>query len=338
MPLHAGHFVIKRLVMTPTGIARVKLKNTDTIFSDKRLSSGGVQASTAAIARLARELQDENDRLKQPSFSLNPDSPIKKSNLIIIDECSMVDERMGEDLLSFGVPILVLGDPAQLPPVGGGGFFTGQKPDVMLDEIHRQARDNPIIDLATRVRNRQRLEEGEYGTSTVARGADRDLVMAADQILVGTNRKRRRCNAQMRKLLGHPTDDPMPVVGEKLVCLQNDHEAGLLNGTLWNVEASRPSDEYDNRYDFELTGESGEQVMCDAHQAHFAGTDDKMPYWELRDAQCFDYGYALTTHKAQGSQWEKVFVFNESGCFKSSAMNWLYTAITRASEEVHICN
>jgi cell division transport system ATP-binding protein len=69
------------------------------------------------------------------------------SSLVIIDECSMVDAELGRDLLSFGKPVLVLGDPAQLPPVKGGGFFTDAEPDVMLTEVHRQAADNPIIRL-----------------------------------------------------------------------------------------------------------------------------------------------------------------------------------------------
>ena len=78
----------------------------------------------------------------------------------MIDECSMVDAELGRDLLSFGKPILVLGDPAQLPPVKGGGFFTEAEPDVMLTQIHRQAEDNPIIrlsqDRARRRRDRLR--------------------------------------------------------------------------------------------------------------------------------------------------------------------------------------
>src|SRR6187549_1263116 len=60
---------------------------------------------------------------QQPSFELWDDAPASKAKLIIIDECSMVDEELGRDLTSFGVPLLVLGDPAQLPPIAGGGFF-----------------------------------------------------------------------------------------------------------------------------------------------------------------------------------------------------------------------
>ena len=70
----------------------------------------------------------------------------------------MVDEELGRDLLSFGKPVLVLGDPAQLPPVKGGGFFTEAEPDIMLTEVHRQAADNPIIRMSMVVREGGRLD------------------------------------------------------------------------------------------------------------------------------------------------------------------------------------
>jgi exodeoxyribonuclease-5 len=92
--------------------------------------------------------EDENG----PTFTLNDDSAAGKSALIVIDECSMVDEEIGRDLLSFGKPVLVLGDPAQLPPIAGGGFFTSAEPDVMLTEVHRQAFDDPIIRMSMIVR------------------------------------------------------------------------------------------------------------------------------------------------------------------------------------------
>ena len=102
-----------------------------------------------------------------PHFVLNRQSPASKADLIVIDECSMVDEELGRDLLSFGKPVLVLGDPAQLPPVKGGGFFTDAEPDVMLTEVHRQARDNPIIRLSMTVREGGRLPLGRHGESRV---------------------------------------------------------------------------------------------------------------------------------------------------------------------------
>jgi exodeoxyribonuclease-5 len=107
--------------------------------------------------------------------------------------------------MSFGVPILVLGDPAQLPPISGGGFFTDGAPDVMLTEVHRQAKDNPIVWLSMEVREGHSLAPGRYGDTAVVRRAelDPDRVMTADQMLVGRNATRRAFNTRMRERLGH---------------------------------------------------------------------------------------------------------------------------------------
>ena len=104
-----------------------------------------------------------------PTFTLNKDGPASRASLIVIDECSMVDEELGRDLLSFGKPILVLGDPAQLPPVKGGGFFTEAEPDVMLTHIHRQAADNAIIQLSQTIRDGGEIGYGDYGDARVVR-------------------------------------------------------------------------------------------------------------------------------------------------------------------------
>src|ERR1041385_1798177 len=102
-----------------------------------------------------------------PSFELWDESPAAKASLIVIDECSMVDAELGRDLLSFGVPVLVLGDPAQLPPIQGGGFFTEAEPDAMLTEVHRQAQADPIVRLSMDVREGRDLDIGRYGESCV---------------------------------------------------------------------------------------------------------------------------------------------------------------------------
>ncbi len=90
--------------------------------------------------------------VEQPSFELWDDAPASKAKLIVIDECSMVDAELGRDLMSFDCPLLVLGDPAQLPPIQGGGFFTDCEPDAMLTEVHRQAQDDPIVRMSMDVR------------------------------------------------------------------------------------------------------------------------------------------------------------------------------------------
>ena len=148
---------------------------------------------------LYREIKKEEKNLRSPSFVLNLESPLRDATLLIIDECSMVDQRMGEDLLSFGCKILVLGDPAQLPPIMGGGFFTEQKPDFLLTEVHRQAADNPVLDLATRIRMGEPWEDHELVVNEI----DSDMVLAMDQIIVGRNATRHQVNDRIRELLGY---------------------------------------------------------------------------------------------------------------------------------------
>jgi exodeoxyribonuclease-5 len=139
-----------------------------------------------------------------PSFELWDEAPASKADLIVIDECSMVDAELGRDLLSFGVPLLVLGDPAQLPPIQGGGFFTETEPDAMLTEVHRQAQDDPIVRLSMDIRAGENPEPGRHGETDVVRKADLDpqRVFEADQVLVGRNATRRAYNTRMRERRG----------------------------------------------------------------------------------------------------------------------------------------
>ncbi|MGE3149182.1 MAG: ATP-dependent RecD-like DNA helicase, partial [Pseudorhodoplanes sp.] len=170
----------------------------------------------------ARETGEET-----PNFELWGDAPASKAKLIIIDECSMVDAELGRDLMSFGVPLLVLGDPAQLPPIQGGGFFTDSEPDAMLTEVHRQAENDPIVRLSMAIRDGKALAPGEYGETQVVRRADLDpqRVHDADQVLVRRNNTRRAYNMRMRERRG--IADTLPVAGDKLVCLRNNRKKGL---------------------------------------------------------------------------------------------------------------
>jgi exodeoxyribonuclease V len=274
---------------------------------------------------------------EEPSFVLNEESPAAEASLIIIDECSMVDEELGRDLLSFGKKVLVLGDPAQLPPVKGGGFFTECQPDVMLTEVHRQAADDPIIRLSMQVREGNRLETGRFGeTEVVLRdGIDAERVQAAGQILVGLNKTRRAYNQRMRELAER--ENLMPEPGDKLVCLRNDAKKGLLNGSLWTVRTSSPV----RRKKLRLTvvpeeDPSQKPLRIGVLPEFFSGTEDTIPYPQRRESDEFDYGYALTVHKAQGSQWDDVVLFDESYAFREHRSRWLYTGITRAARRLTV--
>lgn len=274
-----------------------------------------------------------------PTFSLNRQSPISRAKLVIIDECSMVDEQLGRDLMSFGTPILVLGDPAQLPPISGGGFFTEHEPDHLLTEIHRQARDNPIIRLALDVREGREFANGDFGTAQVIGKGEvtQDLVLDADQVLVGTNRTRRRYNMRLRELKGFSAAHPQ--AGDKLVCLRNDPAKGLLNGSLWKVmTSSRETVKPGINLLVSPEEDDPERGVAKIKllKAAFENPDEEIHWQQKKRFDDFDYGYALTVHKAQGSQWDNVVLFDESWAFKDTRQRWLYTAITRAAQRLTI--
>ena len=296
-------------------------------------TKGCTDASTIHSMIYRSRESDENG----PQFVLNRQSPASQADLIIIDECSMVDEELGRDLLSFKKPVLVLGDPAQLPPVKGGGFFTEGEPDVMLTEVHRQAKDNPIIHLSMQVREGGRLEPGLYGESRIIRRREIDAaaVMEADQVLVGLNKTRRLYNTRLRELNGYR--DPMPAAGEKLVCLRNDKTKGLLNGGTWSIQALRGIRNDFIRMDVLPDDDARRRsVEVAVHKAFFEGTEEEVPFVLRKESDEFTYGYALTVHKAQGSQWDDLVLFDESFAFREHRSRWLYTALTRAAEKITV--
>ncbi len=281
---------------------------------------------------------------KSPTgFELDPNSVAAGASLIVIDECSMVGRDLAEDLLSFGRPILVLGDPGQLPPVEGAGYFMGEKPDVKLTEIHRQAENDPIIQLATLARKGKKLPVGEYGRSRVL---GKDVMPPSDAqidiVLCGTNRIRRAFNMRYRSAEGRTTIFPEP--GEQLICLRNHGGLNIRNGEIFKVIsiAGEDSDsqalglvvqslEFPDRAPFEVNV----PTQCFTNPA-------ALPAQIAKGLQLFDYAYAVTVHKSQGSQWPHVLIYDESRLWdKNDAnqrKNWLYTAITRASESVTIAH
>lgn len=285
------------------------------------------------IHSLIYKIEDEN--VEVPTFVLNKQSALRRAKLLIVDECSMVDKEIGEDLLSFGKPILVLGDPAQLPPVGGAGFFTDAKPDVMLTEIHRQARDNPIVYLATAVREGKRLMPGQYGDSLVTKSIMTKDLIDHDQVIVGRNATRDEVNRKVRKILKRTDELPMPE--DKLICLRNDREKCIYNGEMFTV-LNRWENKRNLQYPtYKIEDFEDEQrtVVAKVHNSCFDGSTK--PEWKLlRGTQEFDFGYGITCHKSQGSQWDSVLVFDESWCFRDDAQRWLYTAITRAQTRLTI--
>lgn len=275
-------------------------------------------------------------------FVLNYDSDLKNAELLIVDEVSMVGEAEGNDLLSFGKPILVLGDPEQLPPVKSAGFFTDHTPDLMLTEVHRQAETNPIIRASMDIRKGRKLSAGQSETGSVVL-MDRDSVkdiaeicLKFDQVLCGRNNTRVMINRMVREALGRTS--AMPVKGDRLVCLRNDHPKGLYNGSLWEVVKIKQGPYRGRVYMDVKSVDSKEDVFMDVEvlEEFFTGKDKDLDWKRLRGTQQFTYGYALTVHKSQGSQWDNVLLFDESQVFADDAKKHLYTAVTRAAVNITV--
>jgi exodeoxyribonuclease-5 len=293
----------------------------------------------STIHSLIYRTRESGDEI--PSFDLWDEAPASKAELIIIDECSMVDPELGKDLLSFGVPLLVLGDPAQLPPIQGGGFFTEHEPDVMLTEVHRQAQDDPIVRLSMDIRAGEYLEPGRYGETEVVAKSDLNpqRVLDADQVLVGRNATRRAYNNRMRERRGF--EGELPSAGDKLVCLRNNRKKGLFNGGLWTVKdrggrakAAKSGIMTMHLLPDDETARRG--VKVSVRPECFTGGLEALDWQRRKPYDEFDYGYVLTVHKAQGSQWDDVVLFDESYAFQESRQRWLYTGITRAAKRLTV--
>lgn len=329
----------------------------------------GAQTLHSMIYKPRRKNRDNEEQDRDiPMWEINLDSALRYAELLIVDECSMVGEDLAKDVLSFRTPVLVLGDPAQLPPVGGAGYFTeGHKPDVMLTEIHRQAADNPIIRIATQIRLGGSLPIGSHkgafpghGVSIMYRANLKlSSELAADQVLCGKNDSRVSINRRIRNELRTqgklPAGDHLPVIGDRIICLKNKRDRGLLNGGMWTVEDLR-----DRSYEAKKAGRKDVSYLdvssADYDNHHVVvSVPHAFWFWNNRENDLklpekmsrghydeFDYAYAITCHKSQGSQWDKVVVIDESQVFNRGPdseeipQRWLYTAVTRAAEALII--
>ena len=270
------------------------------------------------------------------------DSPILESDLIIIDEISMVYKDLWNDLLTYNKPILVFGDPYQLPPVNNDILFTEKDCDFRLTEIHRQALDNPIIRLSIDVRNNKEIPYGVYDNKVLkCRRDEFDMnnLIKFDQVLCGRNITRVELNKFMRKILGYNTQ--LPGINEKLICLRNNRDAGVFNGQILNTLSNVISqDKKRGTFDIQLDFDEGYTNRFTIFDDEFVRSKIREERWKLlRDNPWFcqfDYGWVISVHRAQGSEWDNVCIFDESYCFREHKWRWLYTSITRAKDKLLI--
>ena len=370
-------------IVTPTGKAA------------SVLIQKGTEAST--IHRLIYTCKDseKKDKNGKPIPRFIKKSSLPDYKLVILDEVSMISKKIMEDLISFDLPILAIGDPGQLPPILAERHDLLLHPNYVLTEIVRQSEDDPIIQVATMARHKQTIPYGHYGESVVVAPLAGikpeildNLLLKADQVICGKNATRNQLNKYMRELLGKTSK--YPEIGDKIICIQNNYDIfldedqtyPLVNGNIGYVKDFELTNEkmdlskikfkadfLDSYIDEDLISDTGifhnNDFTYDRHQKIYKLEDGNVvprrsltKPKEMKDEDyrkivaeelsnrvktkeelqiCqFDFGYAISCHKAQGSEFDKVVIFDESKSFPAEQEKWLYTAITRAKKKLII--
>ncbi|RVG43599.1 hypothetical protein CN226_32875 [Sinorhizobium meliloti] len=321
-------------------------------------------------------MQDSSSRPK-PRFSFKGTTAIDSSvKIIIIDECSMVTNEIYNDLVSLELPLMLVGDPGQLPPVDDSRskepllVTDVPNPDVMLEKVVRQKGDSTILDLATMVRSGEPFGFGVSEVDHVAyvdgRGCRGDIQQIFekagveypeyfDKIICGKNATRFAINEYMKRKYEIRHTFPMGAKDEKLVVLRNIFigDQFIANGAEIRVEEDktreseiRPyyKDEYAIDYPVTITSVDGKQTRlpgASLWKLPFEGEREfkarqRTEDYAARPLVYAQWSWAMTAHKSQGSEWEKVCVFDESDAFRENWRRWLYTAVTRASRDLLI--
>lgn len=292
-------------VLTPTGKAA------------SVLISKGVNARTIhSFCYNFRDLDEDG----KPLFDFAGVDPSRR--VLIVDEASMVDETVLGDLLSTRTTLVLVGDQGQLPPVSNDPRVL-QSPDVTLQTIHRQALESPILRFAHRVREGKEPQPEVGGVDvryslTAGFEAMRSRSDKDPMIIVGTNGYRHKLNEML-----HDPAEPMV----KILVLRNNPGLGLYNGQVITTNVlARDADGNPS-----MIQHRGEGILCSPQGwgAPSVGACGLV----RRELLLCDYGYAITCHKAQGSEWDDVLVV-EDWTPKESADRWRYTAATRAKKNL----
>ncbi len=268
-------------------------------------------------------------------------------DLIIIDEASMVDKQLWNDLRSFQIPLLAVGDHGQLPPIQGK-FNLMENPQIKLEQIHRQAEDNPIIQISIQARKEGFIPAGKYApTVRKISKTDDDSAYEVEEllrsyttetlVLCGYNFMRIKLNKAIRQFNEFYAEEPQNY--DRVICLRNNHKKQIFNGMLGTIESIERED--DDWYFVNILFDDEAKYSGLIYADQF-NNKESLNFTDKRNqsvkGDLFDFGYALTVHKAQGSQARRVILFEERFRQMDDEMwrRWLYTAVTRAEEELYI--
>lgn len=279
-------------------------------------------------------------RYKKSSKFVLKDKLPKNIKLIVVDESSMVNKAMSDDLKSFGIKIIALGDPGQLEPIFGKSELLNN-PDIFLTEIVRQAALDPIVFLADLARRGKDIPLGKYGPKCFV--VDESILknpsiyLKPDMILCGKNKTRGKINDIIRHDIKRINSD-LPVTGDKMVCRKNNwdlciDEIPLING-LFGYVINVHNESFNGKsfnIDFmpECTiGKWFEDVEVDYNFLNKPIGDKMNMMYAV--GNCFEYGHASTVHLAQGSQYGYVLGIEEIMGSEQYQKKFMYTMITRA--------
>lgn len=279
-------------------------------------------------------------------------------SLIVVDEASMLDKQLFDDLVSYDLPVLAVGDHGQLGPISGN-FNLMQDPALRLETIHRQAQDSPILSLSAFVRRTGQVPRDDGDSLEVqVLGLDQkeDVVqklfshprMRLDDtcVLAYTNAERVELNDRARRALWGKDYTSELKVGDQVICLKNV-EGTIFNGMRGIIQELEPRFEtvfhYYGKVLFEDDAISVEGPICKPQFGRETTIRDFVEYGSItgrsvRSWQAIglllDFGYCLTIHKAQGSSFEHVVVVNDPHVYMDydTKKRALYTAVTRCSK------
>ena len=280
----------------------------------------------------------------------------------------MVPADLLKRLGHYNVHIICLGDPGQLPPIDKNeDNHLLDHPHIFLDEIMRQEEQSEIIKLTMDIRAGKPLNKfiGKEVQILDKEDLTTGMLQWADQVICATNNTRVALNKQMRDLLGRGDS---PEDGDKVICLRNywdvwsEDGSPLVNGTIGTLENS-----FNSYFKIPAYITGGRLTKIDVIGAKFKSDDNVTIFNNLimdkrmilegeptlnwkenfklsKNAKYvtsiplnFTYGYAITCHKSQGSEWDNVLVIEEGFPFdKEEHQKWLYTACTRAAKKLVI--
>ena len=340
-------FIISALDINPERVAYIAYTGK----AAQVLRNKGCPTAMTAHRLLYKSLQRADGTfIHIPRESLNSDCDID-----VVDEVSMLPKQMWELLLSHNVYVIACGDPGQLPPIGEENGILDH-PHIFLDEIMRQAAESEIIRLSADIRAGKIIKPYKGSEINVVRQRDLcdGMFTWADQILCGKNITRHTMNNYYRNMR-YGEDIPAPIVGDKVICLKNNWDKitatgdALVNGTIGTIEeivtypdpwlnpmciidfAPETIDETDPR-DQVFHELLMDYKLITTKEATVNKENFRMFPKQLRPEQ-FDYGYCITVHKSQGSEYDKVLVLEEV-LKRADHARWLYTAVTRASQKL----